>query len=401
VNPNRQDDLSGLGHLCAAGVVFLTLVALNRTLRERGYFGAGTEPNLLDSLDLVALATVADVVPLSGLNRAFVRQGLAVMRGRRRPGLAALLDVAGLSEAPECWHMGYLVGPRINAGGRIGDAALGATLLLTEDPGTAARIAAELDRLNRDRQDIEKAALLEAEAQAERALESDPDAPVLVTLSGAWHPGIVGLLASRLKERFRRPAFAFAIDETGVATGSGRSIAGADLGRAVRAAVEAGLAVKGGGHAMAAGATVPGASLPAFAAFVAERLAESVGDARRVDGLSIDAALTAGGARPALITALERAGPFGAGCPEPVFAFPNHRVVDAMEVGTGHVRTRLRAGDGTMLSAIAFRAADGPVGQALLAARGELVHAAGTLSIDRYGGGERVSLKIMDVASVR
>ncbi|HYF54098.1 MAG TPA: single-stranded-DNA-specific exonuclease RecJ, partial [Salinarimonas sp.] len=315
VNPNRADDLSGLGHLCAAGVVFLTLVALNRTLREAGFFRERREPDLLEGLDLVALATVADVVPLIGLNRAFVRGGLAVMRSRGRPGLAALFDVAGLSTAPECWHLGYLLGPRINAGGRIGNAALGATLMLAQDPAEAARIAAELDRLNRERQEIEKAALLEAEAQAEAALAAEPDAPVLVTLSGAWHPGVVGLIASRLKERFRRPAFAFAVNEAGVATGSGRSVAGADLGLAVRAAVEAGLAVKGGGHAMAAGATVPGASLPAFAAFVAGRLAEPVGEARRSDGLAVDAALTAGGARVELVKALDAAGPFGAGCP--------------------------------------------------------------------------------------
>ncbi len=398
VNPNRQDDLSGLGHLCAAGVVFLTLVALNRVLRGRGFFAGRPEPNLLESLDLVALATVADVVPLTGLNRAFVRQGLAVMRGRRRPGLAALLDVAGLSESPEGWHLGYLVGPRINAGGRIGDAGLGATLLLTEDPGTAGRIAAELDRLNRERQDIEKAALLEAEAQAHLAMEADPDRPVVVTASSAWHPGVVGLIASRLKERFRRPAFAFAINPEGMATGSGRSVAGADLGRAVRAAVDIGLAVKGGGHGMAAGATVPGASIPAFAEFVSERLASAVGDALRVDGLSIDATLTAGGARPELVQAIERAGPFGAGCPEPVFAFAGHRVVDAMEVGTGHVRVRLRSGDGSVVSGIAFRSAEQPLGQALLAARGGAAHVAGTLTIDRWGGGERVSLRVMDIA---
>ncbi|HEU4519712.1 MAG TPA: DHH family phosphoesterase, partial [Microvirga sp.] len=209
VNPNRQDDLSGLGHLCAAGVVFLTLVALNRVLRTRGFFAGRPEPDLLASLDLVALATVADVVPLTGLNRAFVRQGLAVMRSRRRVGLAALLDVAGLAGVPECWHLGYLVGPRINAGGRIGDAALGSRLLLTEDPHLAARLAAELDRLNRERQAIEQVAIEDAQAQALRLFDGHPDRPLVVTASAEWHPGIVGLVAARLKERFRRPAFAF------------------------------------------------------------------------------------------------------------------------------------------------------------------------------------------------
>ena len=250
VNPNRQDDLSGLGHLCAAGVVFLFLVALNRALRSRGFFQGRLEPDLMASLDLVALATVADVVPLTGLNRAFVRQGLAIMKSRRRVGLAALLDSAGLAGAPESWHLGYLVGPRINAGGRIGDAALGSRLLLTEDPVQAAKLAAELDRLNRERQAIEVVAVAEAEAQAMFALENVPDRPVLMTASAEWHPGVVGLISARMKERFRRPAFAFTLNPDGTATGSGRSVPGVDLGFAVRAAVEAGLAIKGGGHTL-------------------------------------------------------------------------------------------------------------------------------------------------------
>jgi single-stranded-DNA-specific exonuclease len=277
VNPNRLDDLSGLGHLCAAGVVFLTLVALNRTLRGRGFFRDRPEPDLLRSIDLVALATVADVVPLVGLNRAFVRQGLIVMRSRGRPGLAALLDVAGLAGAPECWHLGFLVGPRINAGGRIGDAALGARLLLTEDPIEAAKLAGELDLLNRERQAIEVEAVAEAEAQAHFALETAPDLPILMTSSAEWHPGVVGLIAARTKERFRRPSFAFTLNADGTATGSGRSVVGVDLGSAVRAAVDSGVALKGGGHVMAAGATVSADKLPEFQAFIAARLAERVG----------------------------------------------------------------------------------------------------------------------------
>lgn len=210
VNPNRQDDLSGLGHLCAAGIVFMTLVALGRELRRRGHRGAAPEPDLLAGLDLVALATVADVVPLVGLNRAFVRQGLAVMRGRRRPGLAALADVAGLSTAPEAWHLGYLLGPRINAGGRIGDASLGATLMLEDDPVRAAQITATLDRLNRERQEIERVAVEEAQARAAKLVEERPDLPAIVLDSADWHPGIVGLVAARVKERHGRPVFAFA-----------------------------------------------------------------------------------------------------------------------------------------------------------------------------------------------
>ncbi len=399
VNPNRQDDLSGLGHLCAAGVVFLTLVALNRCLRLRGFFSGRQEPDLMTSLDLVALATVADVVPLVGLNRAFVRQGLSVMRGRGRAGLAALLDAAGLSGAPECWHLGYLVGPRINAGGRIGDAALGSRLLLTQDPFQAGQLAAELDRLNRERQVIEQEAVEDAEGQAHQILEARPDAPVVVTGSPEWHPGIVGLIASRLKERFRRPAFAFHLNPEGTATGSGRSVAGVDLGRMVRAAVDRGLAVKGGGHAMAAGITIRSSDLGRFTDFAAEALADQVGQALAIDTFPIDATLSASGAQVATVAAIERAGPFGAGQPEPVFVFPQHRLLEAREVGSGgHIKVRLRAGDGAQIGGIAFRAAGQPLGLALTRALGSSLHVAGTLSVDRWGGGEKVSVRIMDVA---
>lgn len=399
VNPNRQDDLSGLGHLCAAGVVFLAVVALNRALRRRNFFGQRAEPDLMASLDLVALATVADVVPLVGLNRAFVRQGLTIMRGRRRQGLAALLDTAGLSGAPESWHLGYLVGPRINAGGRIGDAALGSRLLLSEDPVHAGQLATELDRLNRERQTIEAMAVEEAEAQALVLLDRLPDLPVIITASAEWHPGVVGLIAARTKERFRRPAFAFTLNPDGTATGSGRSVPGVDLGAVVRAAVEAGLALKGGGHTMAAGVTIQATDLEAFRAFATERLLEPVGASLRRDHFAVDATLTAGGAQTKLVSALERAGPFGSGQPEPVFVFPHHRIVEAREVGTGgHVRVRLRGGDGAVIGGIAFRAAGQPLGIALTENIGNTVHVAGTLSIDRWGGGEKVEVRIMDTA---
>ncbi|PVE24098.1 single-stranded-DNA-specific exonuclease RecJ [Microvirga sp. KLBC 81] len=399
VNPNRQDDLSGLGHLCAAGVVFLFLVALNRVLRQRGFFQGRREPDLMGSLDLVALATVADVVPLIGLNRAFVRQGLAIMRARRRVGLAALLDTAGLAGAPEAWHLGYLVGPRINAGGRIGDAALGARLLLTEDPVQAGQIAGELDRLNRERQAIEVVAVQEAEAQAMLVLEKSPDQPVLVTASAEWHPGVVGLISARTKERFRRPAFAFTLNPDGTATGSGRSVPGVDLGAAVRAAVEAGIAIKGGGHTMAAGVTINATDMDRFLAFVTDKLNEPVSITRLNDQFAIDATLTAAGAQPTLVTALERAGPFGSGQPEPVFVFPQHRVVEVREVGSGgHIRVKLRSGDGSFIGGIAFRAAGQPLGNALSEAIGSSLHVAGTLSIDRWGGQEKAELRIMDAA---
>ena len=398
VNPNRLDDLSGLGHLCAAGIVFMTLVALNRALRACGTFRTSQEPRLTDALDLAALATVADVVPLVGLNRAFVVQGLTVMRGRGRIGLAALFDAAGLNEAPEAWHLGFLLGPRINAGGRIGNAALGARLLTVTDATEAARIAAELDRLNRERQVIETEAVTEAQAEMDHTLAADPDRPVLVAASPDWHPGIVGLIAARLKERFGRPAFAFALRPDGTAVGSGRSIPGADLGRAVQAAVAEGLALKGGGHAMAAGATLPSGDTTAFAKHLAQELATSVNEAREAVALLIDGTLSAGGASAELVRMIQRAGPFGQGAPEPVFALPRHRIVDADIVGNGHVRARLRSRDGQAIGAIAFRAAQNPLGQALLGGVGRSFHVAGTLGRDRWRGAERAQLRICDLA---
>lgn len=399
VNPNRLDDLSGLGHLCAAGVVFLTLVALNRRLRESGT-PPERLPNLQDGLDLVALATVADVVPLRGLNRAFVVQGLAVMRARGRPGLAALLDAAALSEPPQAWHLGYLVGPRINAGGRIGDASLGARLLLTDDPAEATKIAVELDRLNRERQVIEAQAVQEAEAEMDRALTHDPDQPILVAGSADWHPGIVGLIAARLKERFGRPAFAFSLKPDGSAVGSGRSVGGADLGQAVREAVEAGMAAKGGGHAMAAGVTVAQHDLARFRDHLAGRLGGAVAEARAVEALLLDGTVSAGGATAEMVRLIGRAGPFGQGAPEPVFALPHHRVVDAGIVGHGHVRARLRSRDGQAIGAICFRAAQGPIGLALLSGIGREFHVAGTLTCDRWRGAERAQLRICDLAPI-
>jgi single-stranded-DNA-specific exonuclease len=399
VNPNRQDDLSGLGHLCAAGVVFMTLVALARELRVRGHWAGGPEPELMAGLDLVALATVADVVPLIGLNRAFVRQGLAIMRARRRPGLAALADVASLSCAPEAWHLGYVLGPRINAGGRIGDSSLGARLLTEADPDAAAAIAATLDRLNRERQEIEKAAVEEALARAGMMIDAAPDLPALVLNSAEWHPGIVGLIAARVKERHGRPVFAFASRPDGTVTGSGRSVVGIDLGRAVRAAVECGGALKGGGHAMAAGATLAADGLDRFRDCLERELGASV---RAIigahDPLLVDGALNAGGADAALVKALDAAGPFGSGQPEPVFAFGRHRVADCREVGAGHLRVTLKAGDGATLKAVAFRAAESDLGQVLAGAIGRHVHAAGSLALDRWGGGERAELRLLDLA---
>jgi single-stranded-DNA-specific exonuclease len=399
VNPNRQDDLSGLGALCAAGVVFMALVALQRQLRAEG---RAPSFDLMGELDLVALATVADVAPLVGLNRAFVRQGLTIARERRRVGLAALMDVAGLSGPLEAWHFGFLIGPRINAGGRIGDATLGARLLMLQDDIAARALAVQLNDLNRDRQEIERAAVEEAVAMAEMAAMRAGDLPLVAVGSPEWHPGVVGLIAARLKERFRRPAFAFALDATGRGTGSGRSIAGVDLGAAVRAAVEAGVLTKGGGHAMAAGATLGAGGLPALTAFLTDRVAEPVEAMASREALLVDGLLTAGSATPALVAELATAGPFGAGSPDPVFVLPAHRIMEASVVGAaGHVRVKLRSGEGATLGGVAFRAADQPLGQALTGHRGESVHLAVTLSVDRWGGAERAEARILDLAPTR
>jgi single-stranded-DNA-specific exonuclease len=399
VNPNRADDLSGLGHLAAVGLVFLTLVAANRELRARGFWSnARPQPDLLAWLDLVALGTVADVVPLTGLNRAYVSKGLVAMRRRESIGLTALMDAARLDAPPEPFHLGFLLGPRINAGGRIGRADLGALLLLEDDATDAARIAAELDRLNRERQTLEQSMLVQAEVEAMAALGMEEKGAVVVTAAPGWHPGVVGLIAARLKERFGRPAFAIALEPGGIGTGSGRSIAGVDLGCAVRKAVAEGLLLKGGGHAMAAGITLRAGALSEFRAFLETALSADVDAARRQDALLIDAALTANAASVEFVTSVARAGPFGAGSPEPVFAFPGHVLAYADKVGSDHVRARLRSPDGATLNAIAFRSADKPLGQMLMQSRGQPIHAAGTLSIDRWQGNERVQLRLLDVA---
>ncbi|MBO6891372.1 MAG: single-stranded-DNA-specific exonuclease RecJ [Roseibium sp.] len=397
VNPNRQDDLSGQGHLAAVGVTFLFLVGLNRELRQRGAFANTRQPDLMALLDLVALGTVCDVVPLQGLNRAYVTRGLAVMHQRRNYGLTALADVARVNGKPAPYHLGFLVGPRINAGGRIGDAALGARLLTTENPHEARQIAEQLNQLNAERQAMEAEMLEQASAEAFLAVQ-ERDPAVLLTGSDDWHPGIVGLIASRLKEEHRRPAFAISFDKDGKGTGSGRSIPGVDLGKAVREAVETGLLEKGGGHAMAAGLTVLRQKASELESFFNTVLKEDVEQASAHRELKIDAALTATGATLDLLELLEKAGPYGAGHAEPVFAFPSHRISFADVVGNGHVRATLAAGDGSTLKAICFKAADKPHGQMLLEGRGKNLHVAGSLSIDTWQGTPKVQLRVLDVA---
>jgi single-stranded-DNA-specific exonuclease len=404
VNPNRQDDVSGLGHLCAAGVCFLVLVATRGELRRRGFYTTDmSEPDLMAELDLVALATIADVVPLTGLNRAYVTQGLQVMRWRRNKGLKALNDAAGLNEPPTPYHLGFILGPRINAGGRIGDAALGARLLAGEDEIEAARIAVLLDRLNKERRAIEKEMLEEALGQAEAMIAARPDVSVLMLGSRTWHKGVVGLVASRLTERFRRPScvIAWNAEAGGEGTGSLRSVMGADIGGAVRAAVAAGLLVKGGGHAMAAGLTVARDKLALVEAFLHAKLAESVGQARTRDGLDIDGALTPGGVTDELLDLIARVGPYGQGNPSPRFAFPATNVKFAKIVGENHVRCVLQSVDGSKLEGIAFRAAGEPLGELLLNAGGMPLHVAGSVKRSSFNGRERLEVHIEDAADPR
>ncbi len=397
VNPNREDDLSGQGHLCAAGVVFMVLVAALRLLREAGDSRVRSI-DLLAWLDIVALATVCDVVPLKGLNRAYVVKGLIAARHQGNLGLAALFRKAGLNGPVTPYHFGFLIGPRINAGGRIGDAALGARLLTLDDGGEAEAIAAKLDELNRERQAMEAAMLQEAEAEALAEYGNGDGASVIVTARENWHPGIVGLIASRLKDKFRRPAFAIAFDPMGKGTGSGRSINGFDMGRMVRAAVDAGLLVKGGGHAMAAGLTVERNNLGKLRAFFTEKAEKQVAGLVANETLKIDGALGASGATVELIDRLETAGPYGSGHPQPVFALPSHRLRDSRLVGQSHIKITLEAQDGGRVDGIAFRAAETPLGELLMSSRGAQIHVAGTLGADHWQGSRRVQLRVTDAA---
>ncbi|MGR3717657.1 MAG: single-stranded-DNA-specific exonuclease RecJ [Thermohalobaculum sp.] len=398
VNPNRQDDESDLGYLCAAGVVFLLLVATNRELRRQGGFGERGEPDLIELLDLVALATVADVAPLVGLNRALVRQGLVVLARRGRPGLAALADVAGLRAPPTSRDLGFALGPRINAGGRVGKADLGQRLLTTDDPHEAAALAEKLNLLNRERQEIEAVVL---EAAIEQVEAGDPSAPLVWAAGEGWHPGVVGIVASRLKDRFNRPAVVIGLDGS-QGQGSGRSVPGVDLGSAVVALVREGLLLKGGGHVMAAGLTVAqGALEEAMAALGLRLAAQGAGLAGPAD-LQLDGALAPGGATVDLVERLEAAGPFGQANPAPRLAFGSVQVQGVRMVGNGHCQLRLAAPGGPPLAAIAFRAADSGLAslfEAAAASRTPL-HLAGRLEIDDWGGRRKPKLRVEDASPV-
>jgi single-stranded-DNA-specific exonuclease len=397
VNPNRLDESGDQRQLAAVGVAFLLTVALNRELRVGGWYRRNglEEPDLRQWLDLVALGTVCDVVPLTGLNRVFVAQGLKVLARRGNRGLAALADVAGLDRPPEAWHLGFLLGPRINAGGRVGQADLGARLLTTEDPAEASEIAERLDAFNQERRAIEHAVLDQALTQAESA-SAGSGGLVLVAGEG-WHPGVIGIVASRLKDRTHLPALVVALDE-GIGKGSARSVPGVDLGREVLAARQAGLLIDGGGHPMAAGLTVAEEGLEELRGFLDRRLAaqiEAVGyrPALGLDGLLQPRAATAG-----LLDQLERLAPFGVGNAEPRFALPAIKVIQPRTVGREHLRCILSGADGGSLKAIAFRAFDSPLGAALAATGGLPFHVVGKLRADHWAGPGQVQFIIEDAA---
>jgi len=390
VNPNRQDEPGDLGHLCAASVVFLMLVEANRQLRAEGVKG----PDLMAMLDLVALATVADVAPLLGVNRALVRQGLKVMARRERPGLVALSDVARLDKAPTAYHLGFLLGPRVNAGGRIGAADLGARLLATDNPTEAAALAERLDRLNTERREIENRVRDAALAQAEaRGL----DGPLVWAAGEGWHPGVVGIVAARLKEATNRPAVVIGL-EGGLGKGSARSVAGVDLGAAVQRVAAEGLLLKGGGHRMAAGLTVAEDQLGPAMARLAELLARQGAGAGGPADLRLDGLLMPGAATPALMEDLDRAGPYGQAAPSPRFAFPAMAILNYRRIGENHLRLSFGDGLGAKLDAIAFGAFDGPLGPALSTGGAGRFHLAGKLELDSWGGRSKVQLRLDDAA---
>ncbi|MFO1157940.1 MAG: single-stranded-DNA-specific exonuclease RecJ [Reyranellaceae bacterium] len=410
VDPNRLDDDSPHKQLAAVGVAFLLAVGVNRALRAAGWYSSDDpsgrrEPDLRQWLDLVALGTVCDVVPLTGVNRALVRHGLAVMAKRGNAGLMALADIARLKEPPGAYHLGFMLGPRVNAGGRVGQADLGARLLSSDDAHEVAALALRLDEFNSERRAIERAVLDQAIARIESLYGPDRNGlpAALVVESEGWHIGVIGIVASRLVERYGRPAFVIGMTaEEGaepIGKGSGRSVRGVDLGAAVIAARQAGLLLNGGGHAMAAGLTVTRSALPALAQFLDRRIAPQLGVAPALRELGIDAALAPGAATPELVGMIERAGPFGAGNALPRFAFTGVRVSYAQPVGDGHVRCSLVGAGRGKVDAIAFRASQTALGPALLDSTRPILHVAGALRIDRFGGRETVRLQIDDAAA--
>ena len=390
VNPNRQDEDGALAHLCAAGVVFLTLVALNRALKQAGQ----NTPDLMGLLDLVALGTVADVAPLVGVNRALVVQGLKIMGQRRRLGLVALSDVARMDTAPTSYHLGFLLGPRINAGGRVGTPDLGARLLATQDAAEAQALSERLDTLNTERREIEEQVRIAALAQAE---ERGFDAPLVWAAGSGWHPGVVGIVASRLKEATNRPAIVIGLED-GIGKGSARSVTGIDLGAQVQKLAMEGLLVKGGGHKMAAGLTVEQDKLEPAMARLTELMEKQGAGALGPKDLRLDGLMMAGAASVPLVEQLEQAGPFGAGAAAPRFAFPDQQIGFCKEVGQGHLKFSFSDGMGAKIDAISFGAAENGLMQALMQHKGQRFHLAGRVEINTWQGRQSVQLRLEDAA---
>ncbi len=401
INPNRLDDESGLGQLAAVGVAFMLAVSLNRALREAGWYTGGRKaPDLLSLLDIVALGTICDVVPLTGANRALVTQGLKVMAQRRNPGIVALSDVGRVSEAPSTYHAGFIIGPRLNAGGRVGESGLGAQILTTNDPIEARSIADKLDRYNQERQAIEAEVLQAAIEQMERRYGMDGSPETLVMAIGeGWHPGVIGIVASRLKDKYGLPTFVIAVDE-GEAKGSGRSISGVDLGAAVIEAAQAGLLVKGGGHAMAAGLTAMPDKLDELTAFLEQHMKVAVQRAQQKRTMKVDAVVSLSGATTELLDQIEQVGPFGAGNASPHFAIPEVTLIKADRVGQNHLRCIFKSADGKSIKSMAFRQADEALGQVLLSAQGQRFHIVGKLKKDTWNGANKVEMTLEDVFSL-
>lgn len=399
VNPNRLDESGDLGYLAACGLTFMTIVAVNRYLRSQGYYNDDRpEPNLTVLLDLVALGTVCDVVPLKGLNRAFTIQGLKVMARRGNPGIAALADIAKLQESPTAWHLGFLLGPRINAAGRIGQADIGASLLSTDCPATAAELSQALQTLNDERKDIEKAVLRDARAMIEGD-DALRETNVIVVAGEGWHPGVIGIVASRLKEKYQKPVFVIAIDDNGIGKGSGRSVPGVDLGAAVIAARQSGMLVNGGGHEMAAGLTVTADKIDELRLWLHERVQKQFGGEAPVPELILDGTLSPRGVTMELAAKIDMMQPFGSDNPEPRFALTNARINKTDVLGGSHVRCYLSdINGGTSIKGMAFRSAEGELGKALMTARDRPLHLAGVVKVNRWNGRESAEFHIEDAA---
>ncbi|MBL4603520.1 MAG: single-stranded-DNA-specific exonuclease RecJ [Emcibacteraceae bacterium] len=401
VNPNRLDEEPGYGQMAAIGVSFITIIGINRELRNRGWYKEQglAEPNIINWLDLVALGTICDVVPLVGINRALVSQGLKIMAERGNEGLKALGDVAGINEAPATYHAGFLLGPRVNAGGRVGRSEAGTILLSTDDAQEAMNISQELNTYNAERQAIEAMVLEDAMSQVQRKIGIGGIAPpIIIAANVGWHPGVIGIVAGRLKEHFNRPTIVIAIDDNGDAKGSGRSIMGVDLGSAITAARQSEILTAGGGHAMAAGLSMRSEKIDELGEFLCERLQNKVKDAMTSLALKLDGVLSLSAVNSELVESLDKVGPYGQGNAAPRFAFGDALLTYVDVVGKDHVKCSLKGADGSIIKAMAFRSADKPLGRLLIDSRGKRIKIAGTIRNNHWNGRTSAEIFIDDAA---